>query len=186
MVEKKRKPQEIVPLMLRLREALRLRLAKDAEKAAKSLNAEIVDRLEASYTKDERIEELKALVEKLSRDVAAEEEATVRLTAQVAQAENDRREAERERRQAERVRVDTEAQIAKLQSELAQELPRLKGAEALLEGLMGQNKLKAQAVRLWAIEIAKIPDDQFAATFETGALSEQVTTQLKAYIARAA
>jgi hypothetical protein len=67
MVEKKKakKPQDIVPLMLRLREVLRQRLAKDAEKGAKSLNAEIVDRLEASYTKDERIEELRGRLDEL-------------------------------------------------------------------------------------------------------------------------
>lgn len=48
-----RKPTEIVPLMLRLRESLRHRLEQVAKQADRSMNAEIVDRLEKSFSRDD-------------------------------------------------------------------------------------------------------------------------------------
>jgi len=55
----KRKATDTVQLSkIRMREELRRKLAKDAERNAVTLNGEIVDRLEASYRDDERIKEL--------------------------------------------------------------------------------------------------------------------------------
>ena len=47
-----KKPTEIVPTMLRIREDLRKRLEREAKKRDHSLNAEMVERLEASFVKD--------------------------------------------------------------------------------------------------------------------------------------
>jgi hypothetical protein len=182
MVEKKRtkKPHELVPLMLRLREALRQRLAKDAEKAAKSLNAEIVDRLEASYTKDERIEELRGRAAALDQRIADSrveyEKDRDRLMAQVADA----------RLEVEKALAASKAECAKLEAELKMEVSRLEGADAVLEGFLGENKQKAQLLRLLAIEIAKIPDDKFAVVGDASQVREQVNAQFKKYLARTA
>jgi hypothetical protein len=56
----KRKKTDTVQLSkIRMREELRQKLVKDAERKARTLNGEIVDRLEASYEFDRRTEELK-------------------------------------------------------------------------------------------------------------------------------
>jgi hypothetical protein len=184
MVEKKKakKPQDIVPLMLRLREALRQRLAKDAEKAAKSLNAEIVDRLEASYAKDERIEELRKRLDDVRPNLEAVQAAFEkdRLRFDV--------EAADRRLEIERLRAEIAAAGAKFQAEIAEveaDVSRLEGADALLEGLLGENKQKAQLLRLLAIEIAKIPDEKFAIG-DAGHISEQLNAQLIKYSRRTA
>jgi len=48
-----RKPADIVPLMVRLRESLRARLERAAERNQRSMNLEIAARLEQSFTRDE-------------------------------------------------------------------------------------------------------------------------------------
>jgi hypothetical protein len=48
----KREKTAVVGLTLRLREDLRRRLAKEAEKADRSLNQEVIDRLEESFRKN--------------------------------------------------------------------------------------------------------------------------------------
>jgi predicted HicB family RNase H-like nuclease len=48
-----RKPTEIIPLMLRLRESLRRRLEQAAKHNNQSMNAEIVDRIKRSFERDD-------------------------------------------------------------------------------------------------------------------------------------
>jgi len=67
-IEMPRKPTEIVPLMLRLRESLRHRLEQAAKHNDVSMNAEIIDRLEKSFSS----EDMKGLLEE-SAQAAAEE-----------------------------------------------------------------------------------------------------------------
>jgi hypothetical protein len=149
MVEKKRakKPQEIVPLMLRLREALRGRLAKDAEKGAKSLNAEIVDRLEASYTKDVRIEELKERLEDLRRQ--SEEAKKVIEAAEEKSAEQGREHT----RLIEEFRDKYRAELKELQSRLA----HLETASDMVDALLG-NEASSTLVRRVVGTLAASPD----------------------------
>jgi hypothetical protein len=66
------------------------------------------------------------------------------------------------------------------------EVSRLEGADAVLEGFLGENKQKAQLLRLLAIEIAKIPDDKFAVVGDASQVREQVNAQFKKYLARTA
>jgi hypothetical protein len=49
-----KKSTEIVPTMLRIREDLRKRLEREAKKRDHSLNAEMVERLEKSFSNDEK------------------------------------------------------------------------------------------------------------------------------------
>ncbi len=156
MVEKKKakKPQDIVPLMLRLREALRLRLFKDAEKAAKSLNAEIVDRLEASYAKDERIEELRARLDEVRPSIdearAAFEKDRDRLDA----------EAKQRKREIEDLRVHIRTESAKFQAEitaLEAEVAMHQTAEAIFETFMGDDVASKEAARGVAVLLAANP-----------------------------
>lgn len=153
MVEKKKakKPQELVPLMLRLREVLRQRLAKDAEKAAKSLNAEIVDRLEASYTKDERIEELRARLGEISQRADAAqaeyEKDRNRLFEQVAEA----------RQGIERVRAESNVRYAELDAELERERSRLEASDAVFNALVGEDVAARGAARSVALLLATNP-----------------------------
>jgi hypothetical protein len=58
-----KKPTEIVPTMLRMREDLRKRLEREAKKRDHSLNAEMVERLEASFVKDEKAERDAAIID---------------------------------------------------------------------------------------------------------------------------
>jgi hypothetical protein len=78
-----KKPDDIVPIMLRIREDLRKRLEREAKKRPRpSLNAEIADRLEQSFvhsaqgTRDSDIIEMLIKNEKVSgqilRDIADE------------------------------------------------------------------------------------------------------------------
>jgi hypothetical protein len=60
-----RKPTEIVNFTLRLREDLRKRLERAADKAERSLNIEIVERLEASFAADDKARDQKQMMAKL-------------------------------------------------------------------------------------------------------------------------
>jgi hypothetical protein len=159
----KRKKTDTVQLSkIRIREELRLRLIKDAEKAAKSLNAEIVDRLEASYSKDERIEELRERLEDLTR---RNDEAQKALEADkekfAAQAANAQRELfERvadAKRGIEVVRAEQAAQTARLEAELESERGRLEAAEAIFNALVGEDIPAREALRSMALFLAGNP-----------------------------
>jgi hypothetical protein len=64
-----RKPADPVKLNLRFTEALRSRLEKAAEKNNRSLNEEIVRRLEASFTREDMMQSLEAFADKLAEKV---------------------------------------------------------------------------------------------------------------------
>jgi chromosome segregation ATPase len=158
MVEKKRKPQEIVPLMLRLREALRQRLAKDAEKAAKSLNAEIVDRLEASYTKDERIEELRDRLEEMRQEISASEAKFEKDRAHLEEeAANRQQKIEKIRAEIEKIRAEAAANYTSLQLELERETSRLEASDAVFNALVGEDIPAREALRSIALFLAGNP-----------------------------
>ena len=56
------KPNELVPLMTRLPEALRRRLEQAAAKSGRSMNGELIYRLQESFSKEDRKEETKKIV----------------------------------------------------------------------------------------------------------------------------
>jgi hypothetical protein len=63
-----RRPLDIVPIMVRMRESLRRKLAKSAESNGLSLNAAIVERLEVSFIRDNQIERDSEIVSLLVAD----------------------------------------------------------------------------------------------------------------------
>jgi uncharacterized membrane protein YccC len=65
-----RKSTDIVAFTLRLREDLRRKLERAADKAERSLNIEIVERLEASFTAEERARDQKQMMAKLDETAA--------------------------------------------------------------------------------------------------------------------
>jgi hypothetical protein len=76
-----RKPSETVQLKLRFPERLRIRIEAEAEKNERSMNAEIVRRLEQSFEKDDRAALLKdaaaeAIDEALRRILASSDSKT--------------------------------------------------------------------------------------------------------------
>jgi hypothetical protein len=60
-----KKPTDIVPTMLRIREELRKRIEREAKKRDHSLNAEMVDRLERSFARDEKSRRDSAIIDML-------------------------------------------------------------------------------------------------------------------------
>ena len=73
-----RKPTDEVQLKLRFDEKLRRRLAREAERNDRSMNTEIVSRLDVSFQHEDQEE----MLEKVARDaVQAQEEVTRKLLA---------------------------------------------------------------------------------------------------------
>jgi hypothetical protein len=64
-----RKPADPVKLNLRFTEALRSRLEKSAVKNNRSMNEEIVRRLEESFGKDDMVQTLEAVADRLAEKV---------------------------------------------------------------------------------------------------------------------
>lgn len=74
-----RKPTDIIQVNLRLREDMRRRLAREAEKNNRSINAEMVARLEASFAAESRtamelLEDLRESVQSAISTIATQAE----------------------------------------------------------------------------------------------------------------
>jgi hypothetical protein len=65
-----RKPADKVGLVLRFSEALRRRIEKAAEGHKQSMNSEIIERLEASFQKEDRQAELEAIADRAAAKAA--------------------------------------------------------------------------------------------------------------------
>jgi molecular chaperone GrpE (heat shock protein) len=80
---KRRKTDTVQLSKIRMREALRLKLVRDALRAAKTLNNEIVERLEKSYEQDERksvlqhLEEIRQELKRIEEQAKRYETATI-------------------------------------------------------------------------------------------------------------
>ena len=66
-----RKPSETVQLKLRFPERLRVRIEAEAEKSERSMNAEIVHRLEQSFEGDNRADLVKAVASEAAQRAAS-------------------------------------------------------------------------------------------------------------------
>jgi hypothetical protein len=134
---------------IRMREELRLKLARDAERGAKTLNGVIVDRLEASYEQAERI----ALYETIEESRRRSMDEVVRLkkllddsTAEAAAAKKDleKWDAERAEWDAERAEFDR----------VTQETNR---AADTINVLLGKNEASSDLLRRIAFELMANP-----------------------------
>jgi hypothetical protein len=129
----KRKKTDTVQLSkIRIKEDLRQRLAKDAERKAKTLNSEIVDRLEASYTFKERADEIRALVEEERDRLLAEKEGW-------------QRELEENRKMQEELR------------QIEGEFKRIEASAAAVNVLLGDDVGAKNAMRAAALLLADNP-----------------------------
>jgi hypothetical protein len=133
----KRKKSDIVQLSkIRIREELRRKLASDAEDHAKTLNGEIVDRLEKSYRASE--------FNKMFMDAAARASA----------AGSDYRQKTEEIRRLEET-------LKQRLEQLGPDSEKILSAAKMVDVLLGGNRFKSELLRSIAIELANLPDELF-------------------------
>jgi hypothetical protein len=133
----KRKKSDVVQLSkIRVREALRKKLASSAEDHAKTMNGEIVDRLEKSFVASE--------FNKMFMDAAARASA----------AGSDYRE------KAEEVRRLEETLKQRLK-ELGDDADKIVSAAKMVDVLLGGDRFKSELLRCIAIELANLSDKMF-------------------------
>jgi len=151
----RRKKTDTVQLSkVRMREELRQKLVRDAERGAKTLNSEIVERLEKSYEQDERI---KSLQERLQEIRQAHEETRAailherdRLSEQSAQ---NMQEITRFREEARRSVQEYNEELKRLQKEVK----RYEAATDIVDALLGDDAATKRAVRSVALLLANSP-----------------------------
>jgi Arc-like DNA binding domain len=129
----RKKTHDIVPLMLRLREGLRQKLAKDAERKATSLNAEIVDRLEGSYSVEEKMKLVRSALEKQLKDVR------------------------HERAELQRSWEKLQAKWEEDKRDFNEKIGRAWAAEAIVHTLLGNNAASRDVVRTVTLLLATKP-----------------------------
>jgi chromosome segregation ATPase len=144
----KRKKTDTVQLSkIRMREELRQKLARDAERGAKTLNSEIVDRLERSYAADERIEELRERLADM-RQSLEESRGEIRLTQEGSKADLAAMQQE-----ATALRQKTTGEIKRIEGELKQ----IEAAAAVVDALLGDDVAGKKAIRAIALLLANSP-----------------------------
>jgi len=154
-----RKKTEVVQLSkIRMREELRQKLARDAERKGATLNGEIVGRLEKSYGADERV----------SQAVTAAAEATENFKKELEKA-SDERFADLERFFEDRVaKIHKlyESQLAayqeeaqrQLQENIQREAEKARREGAIVDLLLGRNEASSFLLRAIAVELATKPE----------------------------
>jgi Arc-like DNA binding domain len=135
----KRKKSDTVQLSkIRMREELRQKLARDAERSEKTLNSEIVDRLEKSYELDERHalmkEYLHELVEKNRKQFNGELEAL--------------------RKDLDTAREESAEELKGSERKLAE----VAKSTALLDTLLGENRASRELLREISLLLANAPE----------------------------
>jgi chromosome segregation ATPase len=141
----KRKKTDTVQLSkIRMREELRQKLARDAERNAKTLNGEIVDRLENSYEADERVKALREQANDLRRSL---EEGRAQL-------ETDRNELKAETAELRQLIVEQNKDL----EELRRTTGEIERPAALLDILLGENRASREILRDIALLLANNPD----------------------------
>jgi hypothetical protein len=151
----KRKKTDTVQLSkIRMREELRQKLVRDAERGAKTLNSEIVERLEKSYEQDERI---KALQERLQEMRQDHEKARAeflqdrdRLSEESAQRTQ---EVNRFREEARRSFQEWNEELKGLEKEAK----KYETAAGIVDALLGDDAATKKAVRSVALLLADTP-----------------------------
>jgi acetyl/propionyl-CoA carboxylase alpha subunit len=141
-------------LRVRLNGKLLARLEKARAANESTMTGEIERRLEESYTKDERIEELRGRLDEMRESLAASR----------AEYEKDRNHLDAEiaerRREIDKLRADVAAEISKFQEEikaLEAEASRLQAAEAIFDALIGEDIASREAIRHMALTMAATP-----------------------------
>jgi hypothetical protein len=149
----KRKKTDTVQLSkIRIREELRARLAKDAEKNARTLNGEIAARLEGSYEVAERTalfaEQLEKRIEDM-RQNADERAAEARASRDEAKAI-----ADAAKRDLEQAMQESQKEF----EEIERKLERATTALQVVDALLGGDKQKSELLRQIVVEMASWPE----------------------------
>jgi predicted phage tail protein len=138
----KRKKTDTVQLSkIRIREELRAKLAKDAERTARTLNGEIVARLEASYEMADRMARFREQWEARINDTRQFADAK---SAETQAAREEMREAIEKAKQELR-EADEESQ--KQIEEVEREIEQAKTGIAIVDALLGDNEASRALIR---------------------------------------
>jgi DNA repair exonuclease SbcCD ATPase subunit len=156
-------------LRVRIEPKLLARLEKAREANGNTLTGEIVERLEETFSTEDkmavletvqqkRIEEQKERIEEVREYLAAQRARYDKDLASI-QAESASNVAEIEdlKRTLEEYRANARAEIKKLETELGREMARLEGAEAIFDALVGEDKPSREALRSIALILAGNP-----------------------------
>jgi hypothetical protein len=144
----KRKKTATVQLSkIRMREELRQKLVRDAERGAKTLNGEIVERLEKSYEQQERLQEIRQAHEELVAAAFREGDRRSEQSAQNVQA-------------LFRLRQEASQSIKEYEEELKaleKKVKRYETAGGIVDALLGDDAATKKAVRSVALLLANNP-----------------------------
>ncbi|MCP1844404.1 putative O-linked N-acetylglucosamine transferase (SPINDLY family) [Bradyrhizobium sp. USDA 4524] len=139
-----RKATEFAQFKLRIRESLRRRIEKEAEKKETSTNSEAVERLEQSFDSEKRMAEFqehweararewRERVDELSRQAHERNEALAKVSAELDAQENN---------------------LADIQRQLDAQLASV----SVVDALLGENQASRDLIRRIALELANNPD----------------------------
>ncbi len=160
-----RKAKVAPHLRLRVEPSLLTRLEKSAEKNARTLTGEIVHRLQQSFEADDRIEIFRAsMTESFEESRRHSEEFVATL----------RKQEEETRADVVKMRELLEKQTAKIHK-----LEQTLRAEATVDILLGENKLKSKLLRSIALELAEAPNDLFSNVASRRQLAERVVSRFE-------
>jgi Arc-like DNA binding domain len=146
------KPMEMPHLRVRIEPKLLAKLEKSREKNGRTLTGEIVARLEESFRTDDRIVKVEELMHQRVEDWKNRHDerlVTVREQRKEAQAA-----AEKALKDLERQKTEFEEFQRKSEGAIR--------AAAVVEVLLGANKLKSDLLRSIVLKLADVPDDWIA------------------------
>ena len=165
-----KKPSDPVKLNLRFTEGLRSQLEKQALKNNRSLNAEIVGRLEQSFEQADRIAFFREAMEKRIEDHRQ------RMLEEVA---TSRKEAEKEALAGyKQAHQDMERQLERHNAEFERKIAEATRAAAVIDVLLG-GQLKSEFFRSLALELANVSEDWLADEANRRELVEQAVAAMK-------
>ncbi len=165
-----RKPQRETPhLRVRIEPKLLAKLEKSREKDGHTLTGEIVARLEQSFQTDDRAAKVEELM------LQRMEEWKDRYDERLATAWQQRKEAQAT---AEKALKDLELQKAEFERFQRKGEGAIRAA-AVIDVLLGGNKLKADLLRSTALELAEVAEDWLASESNRHQLATRVVARLK-------
>jgi hypothetical protein len=163
-IAKLARPKETPHLRVRIEPKLLAKLEKSREKNGRTLTGEIVARLEESFRTDDRI----AKVEELSHQRV--EDWKNRHDERLVTVREQRKEAQAA---AEKALKDLEQQKAEFE-EFQRKSEGAIRAAAVVEVLLGANKLKSDLLRSIVLKLADVPDDWMAIESNGRQLADRV------------
>jgi seryl-tRNA synthetase len=149
-----RKPTDFVQFKLRIRESLRRKLEKEAEKKATSANNEAVERLEQSFHTEQRISEARARIDELQERI---EEIKTNVAASQQQAIEQKEEAMHAVQRLTQQQVELSAKLNETKRELDKskhEVDKFEASWRIVDILIGKDEQKSSVLRRVALEVA--------------------------------